>query len=936
MWFAIMGPLLVHDGTAAVDVPRGRQRVLLAALLLHAGNPVPADTLAELVWDGPPPASAPVTLRSHVLRLRRVLGPRAAARLVTRHPGYLLRAADDEFDMLRFRRLCREGGAAGRHGQWGRSHALLGEALGLWRGGLLSDIPSESLRSYHAQDLHALRLQAEEWLINAALHLGRHAEIVPRLQSLTARNPLREVFHGQLMLALYRCGRPAESLAAYHFARDALVRELGVEPGPGLQSLHQRILAGDPGLAGAGPVQLAGLEHEGYGRFTPRELPPAVTGFTGRAGELAALARFLGEAEGAPGTPVISAITGTAGAGKTSLALQWAHQIADRFPGGQLHLNLRGFDRSGVPVTPAEAIQGFLSALGVPPERIPASANAQAALYRSLLADRKMLVVLDNARDEDQVWPLLPAGSASLVVVTSRNQLTGLSARGARLLSLDVLTRAEAVQLLTARLGSRRAAADPGSVDEIAALCAHLPLALAVAAARAAARPSLPLSGLAAELRADGGRLDALDAGGPAVSVRDVFSWSYQQLTRPAARMFRLLGLHPGPDISVPAAASLAGLDQAAAARLLLELARGWLIAEPVPGRYAFHGLLRAYAAGQARECDPAAARRETITRILDHYLHTAARAAALLGPAAGPLALPPPGLGTCPERPVRREQALAWFDAEHQVLRRAVALAAETGADRHAWQLPVAADRYYQRRGAPRERAAMMDIALAAASRLGDEPGQAKCLRSLGTACIHTGEHFQARAHLERCLLLNQRLGDRLGEAAAQAGLMLLAEVQGRYDEALGHSTQALHHFQSAGCASGVAESLGSAGRLHALLGDYGQARALCEQALAIIAGLDNCDFAHSAWDTLGCIELGLGDPARAAARFELALTLCRADGDRCAEAGILVHAGDARRAAGDLSRAREAWRQALGVYAGLHHPGAGRVRDRLAAAEG
>jgi hypothetical protein len=338
----------------------------------------------------------------------------------------------------------------------------------------------------------------------------------------------------------------------------------------------------------------------------PRELPPGAPHFTGRIQELSTLTRLLDRSDRkAPGTVAIGAIGGTAGVGKTALALHWAHRVAEQFTDGQLHVNLRGFAPSGTPATPAEAVRGFLDALGVPPERIPPTADAQVGLYRSLLVERKMLIVLDNARDEQQVRPLLPASPASLVVVTSRNQLAGLAAAdGARLVSPDVLAHDEAVQLLTARIGASRAAAEPDAMDEIAALCAGLPLALAVAAARAAARPGFPLTELAAELRGADDRLDALDAGDPAVNVRAVFSWSYRQLSPEPARMFRLLGLHPDPDISVPAAASLAAVDEPHAHRLLRELTHDCLITEHMPGRYAFHGLLRAYAADKARECD--------------------------------------------------------------------------------------------------------------------------------------------------------------------------------------------------------------------------------------------------------------------------------------------------------------------------------------------
>jgi DNA-binding SARP family transcriptional activator len=934
MWFALLGPLLVHDGETPVEVPKGRQRVLLAALSLHAGNSVATDALAEVVWDGSLPSGAAVTLRSHVLRLRHSLGPRAGTRLVTRHPGYLLQATKDEVDVLRFRFLYREGGVALREGAWVRAQALFDEALGLWRGPSLADIPSESLRRDVGQDLDALRLQAEEWRIDAAMHLGHYAEVVPGLQSLAAQHPLREGFHGQLMLALYRCGRQAEALAAYQRARDVLVAELGVEPGPSLRDLHRRILSGDPALAVTEPERSAKSGPHGV---TPRELPPTVAGFTGRAAELAALTRTLDEAgAAAPGTVVISAIGGTAGVGKTALALHWAHQVKDRFPDGELHVNLRGFVPSGAPATPAEAVRGFLEALGVPPERIPPTADAQAGLYRRLLADRKMLIVLDNARDEEQVRPLLPASPASLVLVTSRNQLAGLAAAdGGRLLSLDILTHDEAVQLLTARLGSSRAAAEPGAIDEIAVQCAHLPLALAVAAARAAASPRFPLTDLAAELRDSAGRLDALDAGDPAVSVAAVFSWSYRQLSDQAKRMFRLLGLHPGPDLSVPAAASLAGINEAEARRLLRDLARHCLITEHTSGRYAFHDLLRAYAAGQARDCDSQPARDAAIGRVLDHYLHTASHSSMLLRRAHEPITLASPSPGTCAERPADHREALAWFEAEHQVLLAAVTLAAETAADSHAWQLPWAMTVYLLRRCYPQELVTIMGSALAAATRRDDVLGQAVSLRGLGSGCADTGDYDQARAHLEHCLLLYQRLGERVGEAYALQNLAVLSEAQGRYADALDHGEQALRLLQAIGNEVGEARLLGDVAWFHSLLGNYQRARAFCEQSLALIAKLGGCEWECHVWDTLGYTELHLGNFAQAAAHFESALRLCRDYGFRAVEAEILTYVGEARHATGELPQARQAWQQALAIYDEIQHRDADKVRAKLASTQ-
>jgi tetratricopeptide (TPR) repeat protein/transcriptional regulator with XRE-family HTH domain len=666
----------------------------------------------------------------------------------------------------------------------------------------------------------------------------------------------------------------------------------------------------------------------------PRQLPAAVTDFTGRAAELDTLTRMLDEADGgAPGTVVISAIGGTAGIGKTALALHWAHQVAHRFGDGQLYVNLRGFDPSGTPASPAEAVRGFLDALDVPSGKIPPRPEAQAALYRGLVADRKMLIVLDNARDEQQVRPLLPPSPASLVLVTSRSQLTGLAAAdGARLLSLDVLPHAEAVQLLTARIGTARAHAEPDAVAEIATRCACLPLALAVAAARAAARPDFPLSALADELRDTAGRLEALDAGDRATSVRAVFSWSYRQLSAEAARTFRLLGVHPGPDISVPAAASLTGADAAGARRLLRELARMHLVVEHVPGRYAFHDLLRAYAAAQVRDTGTEAERDAALGRTLDYYLHTAAGAAHLLDPTKEPVVIAPPVPGAVPGQSADHQQALAWFEAEHQVLLAAVALAAESGFDTHAWQLPWAMQPFLENRGHWREWAAVERTALAAATRLGDTAGQAQSGRLLGNACTHLGDYDQARGHYTSSLGMYQQLGNRMGQAKIHQNLSWPAELQGRYADALEHAEQALRLYQAIGHKAGEVAALNSVGWCHVLLGNYEQARMFCRRALTLNAEVGSRRIQGGAWDSLGYAEHHLGNLSEAAACYRRALTIFREVGDRFYEADTITRLGDTHHAMGELARAREAWQQALAIYDDIQHPDAGKVRAKLA----
>jgi DNA-binding SARP family transcriptional activator len=623
MWFGILGPLLVHDGETSIDLPKGRQRVLLATLMVHAGKPVPADVLAEMVWEGTPPSGATVTLRSHMMRLRRVLGLQAGARLMTRYPGYLLRADDDEVDLLRFCRLCHEGGGAARSGAWEQAHERLEEALGLWRGTPLSDVPAEILKKDELPRLEELRLQALEWRIDAGLHLGRHAEMITELPSLTAEHPLRERFHGQLMLALYRCGRQAEALAAYQHARQILTGELGTEPGAALRELHQQILAADPALAAPEHPAPATIS-DGPATAVPRELPTRVRHFTGRTDELAALTGLLDQGGEAPAAVLITAIGGTAGVGKTALAVHWAHQVAARFPDGQLYVNLRGYDPNP-PVRATDALAGFLRSLGVAGQDIPPEEDQRAARYRSILSRRQMLVLLDNAGSVEQVRPLLPGTPGCAVIVTSRDALAGLAAReGAIRLGLGPLPLADAIGLLRT-LTRERTHAEPDAVAELAVQCCRLPLALRVAAELAATRPHVPLAELVGELADQQQRLDLLDAGGdPQTAVRTVFSWSYQHLDADVARTFRLLGLHPGPDFEPYAAAALSGTTVNLARRMVDVMARAQLIQPMSPGRYGMHDLLRAYARELAAAHDGQGGQQAALARLFDYYLHTA------------------------------------------------------------------------------------------------------------------------------------------------------------------------------------------------------------------------------------------------------------------------------------------------------------------------
>jgi tetratricopeptide (TPR) repeat protein len=595
-------------------------------------------------------------------------------------------------------------------------------------------------------------------------------------------------------------------------------------------------------------------------------------------------------------------------------------------------VDLRGFDPSGTPVRPEAAVRGFLDALGVPAERIPADPGAQAALYRSLLAGKRMLVLLDNARDAAQVRSLLPGTRGNLVVVTSRSQLTSLAVTaGATQISLDVLTGAEALELLASWLGPARVAGEREAAAEITELCARLPLALAIMAARAVARPGLPLGALAAELRQARERLDVLATGDTATDVRAVFSWSYQNLGDHAARMFRLTGLHPGPSISAPVAASLVALPLAEARAALRELAAAHLLTEHVPGRYAFHDLLRAYAAEQASTTDSDSGRQAAMHRMLDHYLHTSHAATMLISLSRVPLTLDKAQPGVSPEELVDRQEATTWFEAERRVLLGVTTAAASAGFDTHAWQIPWAFAAFLQFRGHWGEYAATQRAAQAAAQRLGDLSGQAGAHYHLGLAVGMTGSYDEARDHLSQSLVLRQQLGDLVGQARSHEALGWIGERQGRHKDALEHAHLALELHRRAGHQAGQSAALNAIGWFHARLGDYEQALASCQDALALGRESGDRGIQASALDSIGFAQHHLGHHIQAVASYQQALHLYREHGHRHGTSTVLRHLGDTYYATRDFDRARDIWRQALDILDELHHADADEVRAKL-----
>jgi tetratricopeptide (TPR) repeat protein len=612
--------------------------------------------------------------------------------------------------------------------------------------------------------------------------------------------------------------------------------------------------------------------------------------------------------------------------------VQWAHQVAARFPDGQLYVNLRGFGPGGQPAGPGEAVRGFLAGLGVAPAQIPGDVPAQAALYRSLLADRRVLVVLDNARDAAQVRPLLPGSPGCLAIVTSRSDLAGLvAAEGAYPVILNLLSSAEAGELLARRLGQARVASEPAAVSEIIERCARLPLALAITAARAAARPGFPLAAIAAGLRGATATLDPFGGTDQATDVRAVFSWSCRQLSEDAARLFALLGLHPGPDISVPAAASLAAIPPGRAETLLAELAGAHLLSEHSPGRYTSHDLLRAYAAEQVHSLVPAADRAAASHRVLDHYLHTGHIAARLLKPERDPIDLAAALPGTSAENLTTADSALAWFTAEHHVLVACISASAAAGLDRHAWQLAWTVRTYLFRRGYWHEQVAAERAAADAARRDGDQPGLGTALVGLAEACERLNRLDEAGSHYREALEVYAAAGDLSGEANACLGISEVAEQQHRFADALGYSRRALDLSRRAGDAIIQALALNSVGCDHWALGQYHQALTSCQEALALMQELGMREGEACTWSSLGDAHHGLADYQQAAICYQHALGLFNLLGDRYSEARTLTLLGDVHIAEGEAGAARRAWARALRILEETGHADASRVRAKL-----
>lgn len=734
LWIEVLGPVAVWVRGEPVDVGSDAQRAVLGLLAIHHGLPVRREVISELLHGHKRACSAGDPVRSRVSKLRRMLRPAqddGSKTTLCRIPGaYVLHASAAELDLAAFRDLV---GGAVRAREEGDSRTACGlyeQAFRLCHGDPGANL--SLLTGYPA--MTELRLELADELLRfseVADDLGRHDLVLRRLESLAAADPLNERAQARLMIALAACGQQARALLIYEGLRKRLKDELGVNPGEELCAAHLRVLRQEIGSVHVPhyprnyPRTSLRRDDARALRPVPRQLPPAPRYFVGRHDQLALLDEIRREQSSVADAPVV-AIVGMAGIGKTSLAAYWARSAAGHFPDGQLFANLRGCGPGGGPLSPAEVTGRFLVALGVPESEVPSASDARFGLYRELLGTRRMLVVLDNVHNAEQIRPLLSAPSGCFVLVTGRSRLTGLAvSHGARLLPLESLSENESRELLTRAIGTARMETDPDAVDEILLACSGLPLALGSVIAQSAGRPGEPLTKLAVGVKESRTRLDTLETLDTTTSVRAVFSWSRARLTSLATRIFHFLGLHPAWDVTVPEAASLAAVSLTEAYQALAELCDEHLLTEHMPGCYTAHELVRVYAKDAARTHEIADELRTAEHRLLDHYLHTVGGAREQLLPHRASLALPFPLPGVTPAQFRSVAEARDWLRFKRNTLLLAITQAATGGFTPHAWELPYAAAPFLCETQSARVLAEALGHALKTARRKGDVAGQ-------------------------------------------------------------------------------------------------------------------------------------------------------------------------------------------------------------------
>ncbi|MEV0589608.1 BTAD domain-containing putative transcriptional regulator [Nonomuraea sp. NPDC050310] len=953
MEFRLLGPIEVWDGTQQVPLGGPKPRALLAALLLEAGHVVSVDRLVDLVWGERAPGTARGQVQTYVSALRQALGS-AGELIETRPPGYRVRLDGASLDLHAFERLVADGRQAAEHGRHQEAAQAFRAAEELWRGPALGGIGE--VLYVDAARLAELRLTVVEERIAAELASGRQSEVVAELTSLVASHPTREGLRGQLMTALYRLGRSTEALASYDEGRAFLAEELGIDPGPRLRMLHQAVLSDDTTLLGSSPARPRNPD-----AVVPAQLPADVPAFVGRSDFVTQTAPLLTPGHTAPPILVIS---GKGGVGKSAAAVHLAHGARDHFPDGQLYADLRGI--TSTPATAAEVLSRFLRALGVPYAAQPESPEDLSDLYRSLLARRRLLVILDDARDEQQIRPLLPGGAGCAVLITSRGRLAGLS--GAHLASLDVLDTEGALALLGSVVGEGRIAEEPQAALEIVRLCGSLPLAVRTAGARLVTRRHWTMSVMAARLADEHRRLDELAVGD--VAVRASVGLSYQALDGQAQAAFRRLGLLGVPDFASWILAPLLGVSVDDAEEVLerlldAQLVDGSTVDATGQMRYRLHDLLRVFAAERAGEDDPAAEREAAVTRVLGSWLWLITTASSQ-APSGEPV-LDGPHLSIEPVETRTAKDLLtdptAWLEAETPALIVAVERAAGMNLDVAACELATAlsfshifvanrladwrashdaalhaARRSGNRVGEAALLAALSQIhysmdrydaarerlqeALAIFSEAGDVRGEAVVLAGLGYACREQCRLREGLDYLSRSVELFQELGDDLGiGAAARAAAAIYLEL-GDYDAIWPHLDRAMEAYRRSGSLRGQALTLRTRSTAHRALEEYAQAGALSTQALALLRELDDTLMVAYAVQSLAKTEIRQGRGAAVLPSLLEAYEVCQANLDPFGEALMLRTIGELHLAAGQLDLAEAHLVQAIAVSEEISTP--------------
>ncbi|HKS99320.1 MAG TPA: BTAD domain-containing putative transcriptional regulator [Rugosimonospora sp.] len=938
--FGLLGDLRVDADGRPLDVGHARQQSVLAVLLVEANRTVSPDELVDRVWgERRLPKRPSAALQTYISLLRRALGPTGAATIERRPAGYQLHVDEKSIDLHRFRAMIDKARATA-HDQ--RAAALLEQALGLWRGEPFPRLDTawvNATRNALTQERHAAQLD----LADLYLRLGRHSPLLAELVEWVEHNPLDERLAGQYMLALYREGRQADALAHYERVRRRLTEQLGTDPCRALQVLHERILISDPALAAPAARSDAEVPYAvapAAALPKPQQLPSDTAHFTGRRTDLVRLDEALGAgADDSSNGPVIISIHGAPGVGKTTLAVHWALRARRHFPDGQLYVDLRGFDRSNQPLDPAEVLDGFLRALNVAAEQIPPGLDTRTGLYRSLLAGRRMLVLLDNAATVNQVRPLLPNSPRCLVIVTSRSRLTGLATReGVHRVGVTSLSEHEAVELLGKVIGPSRTGATPATLVNLARRCGCLPLALRIAAERVAVHPHLPLTRLVDELADVQERLNALTAdsedadAGESVAVRTVFSWSYRALPTAAARMFRLLSLHPGPQFSFAAAAALVGLPPARTAESLETLTSAHLIAETGPDRFGFHDLLRTYAAECATADEPEPVRAAVTRRILTWYLHTADAAVRTFSPANARPSLAPED-ACAPLAFGSRSQALTWCETELPNLVAATVTARNGGENVIAWQLPVILWDFFSRRKHWAAWLTTHRIGLAAARQIRHREGEAWVLNMLGPAYRDLKRFDEALDCFQRARRIWQATGALVGQGWTLYNTGDTLREIGRYEEAIEYLLRSLVISRESGIRWGEGWTLNMLGDSCRRLGRFAEAIDYLRQSLEIRQETGDAVGHAMTLNVLGHVHRDMGSLPDALRFFRDSLLISRENSQPQLEACNLLAIGDALHERGEVREARESWHVALTVFERIKDPRADEARSRLTA---